>query len=216
MKIVTLASTKGGGGKSTLAVCLAVAAIADFKKVWLVDLDPQGSLVGWWRMRGRPENPELVLNNPLTIRMAEREMRKQRGNCDDDEIMIVDTPNSPLERINLTVSESQCVIIPMQPGPFDVLSADAINQIVVDQGKQAVTIRVVNRADARHPLLKAAIDEIAANGGGKPIIIGENFLFQTAILDGKAPQEMTGRGSKNVKADVAVLWSAVKGVLDGK
>ena len=47
MYTVTLIAQKGGTGKTTLAINLAVAAEADGLQTALVDLDPQASAAGW-------------------------------------------------------------------------------------------------------------------------------------------------------------------------
>ena len=52
MRIVVLASRKGGSGKTTLAGHLAVQAeLSGAGPVALVDSDPQGSLADWWNLR---------------------------------------------------------------------------------------------------------------------------------------------------------------------
>ena len=52
MKVIVLASQKGGVGKSTLAAHLAVEAErAGSGPVALIDTDPQGSLSAWWNIR---------------------------------------------------------------------------------------------------------------------------------------------------------------------
>ena len=53
-KIVTIAQQKGGAGKTTVSVHLAVAWSAmKGKSVALVDVDPQGSLGEWFEARER-------------------------------------------------------------------------------------------------------------------------------------------------------------------
>ena len=47
MYAVTLIAHKGGTGKTTLAINLAVAAEAAGLRTALVDLDPQASAAGW-------------------------------------------------------------------------------------------------------------------------------------------------------------------------
>ncbi|MCA6272007.1 MAG: ParA family protein, partial [Phenylobacterium sp.] len=51
MKTLAILSRKGGAGKSTLAVHLAVQAVAGGLRVALVDMDPQRSAADWWRTR---------------------------------------------------------------------------------------------------------------------------------------------------------------------
>ena len=52
MRVIVVASHKGGSGKTTLAAHLAVAAErANAGPVVLLDIDPRGSLIGWWESR---------------------------------------------------------------------------------------------------------------------------------------------------------------------
>ena len=51
MAIWTVAHSKGGVGKSTVAINLAVAAARDGKRVLLIDADPQGSSIAWRAIR---------------------------------------------------------------------------------------------------------------------------------------------------------------------
>jgi cellulose biosynthesis protein BcsQ len=55
MRILTIASQKGGAGKTTLAAHLAVEAErTGAGRVAVVDTDPQGSLAAWWNTREAP------------------------------------------------------------------------------------------------------------------------------------------------------------------
>src|ERR1051326_3507190 len=52
MRVIAVASMKGGSGKTTMAAHLAVrAAAAGERPVALIDTDPQGSLGEWWDAR---------------------------------------------------------------------------------------------------------------------------------------------------------------------
>ena len=58
MRILTIASQKGGSGKTTLTAHLAVEA--EHRKagpVAVIDTDPQGSLASWWNTREAPPPP---------------------------------------------------------------------------------------------------------------------------------------------------------------
>jgi len=50
-KVITIAQQKGGAGKTTLAIHLAVAWSQRGKRVAVVDIDPQGSLTYWHKLR---------------------------------------------------------------------------------------------------------------------------------------------------------------------
>src|SRR5476649_1783169 len=50
-KVITIAQQKGGAGKTTVAIHLAVAWKQCGKRVAVVDIDPQGSLTHWHKIR---------------------------------------------------------------------------------------------------------------------------------------------------------------------
>ena len=52
MKTIALITEKGGTGKSTIAVHLAIAARRQGKIVAVIDLDPQASAQLWCQRRG--------------------------------------------------------------------------------------------------------------------------------------------------------------------
>ena len=51
MKTVAISSQKGGSGKTTIAVHLAVCAERAKKRIAIIDLDPQGSALEWFNRR---------------------------------------------------------------------------------------------------------------------------------------------------------------------
>ena len=58
MNIITLASRKGGAGKSTLTAHLEAHANRPSRRCMLIDCDPQGSISLWHKLRGTAE-PQL-------------------------------------------------------------------------------------------------------------------------------------------------------------
>jgi len=59
MKTLGVIAQKGGTGKTTLSVHLAVQATRDGMRVLLLDMDPQASATAWWKRR-RDDCPELI------------------------------------------------------------------------------------------------------------------------------------------------------------
>jgi chromosome partitioning protein len=50
-KVITIAQQKGGAGKTTLAAHIAVALSQKGNRVAVIDIDPQGSLSYWHKIR---------------------------------------------------------------------------------------------------------------------------------------------------------------------
>ena len=75
MNVITLASRKGGAGKSTLTAQLAAQAHAQGKRVLVIDADPQGSLKLWHSLRpdALPKlvTPERGIDRALAFAMIE-------------------------------------------------------------------------------------------------------------------------------------------------
>ena len=66
-KVITISQQKGGSGKTTLAVHLALAFIKYHNlKVAVIDTDPQGSLGKWFMIR----TEKKVSNDNLTFKTA--------------------------------------------------------------------------------------------------------------------------------------------------
>src|SRR5262245_17617127 len=117
MLVVTLVSTKGGCGKSTLAECLAVEAARRGRSVFLADLDPQQSTAEWWRRRGGPDNPMMIASRGSMIRASRRDIRERRSERD---VMIIDTPGSDMTVIGEALHAADCVVVVVQASIKDL------------------------------------------------------------------------------------------------
>jgi len=79
MKVITVSSRKGGGGKSTIARHLAVEAAAQgFGPVCIVDADPMLGLAQWWSRRSSDE-PRLLHSLPDTEPVTPANIRRMLG-----------------------------------------------------------------------------------------------------------------------------------------
>ena len=89
-RIVTVAQQKGGAGKTTLVIQLATALAAAGRRVAVVDIDPQGSLTAWMRLREQrgPSVPELRFSMVGGWRLPV-ELDRLRGEHD---VVVIDSP----------------------------------------------------------------------------------------------------------------------------
>ena len=86
MHTIAIINAKGGSGKTTLALHLAVAAVQQGRDVAVVDLDPQLTAVNWGQRRSSPE--PAVLGRAVSQVGAELERLAGFG-CD---VALIDTP----------------------------------------------------------------------------------------------------------------------------
>jgi len=116
--IVSLYSTKGGCGKSTLAVCLA-AYWSQSKKTVLLDADPQASLA-----LCRQE----VLHVPV-VQDTSKDIGKTIAKLAAEyERVVIDTAGYRRRKNTEALAHSDFVLIPCKPSPFDVREAlDAVD-----------------------------------------------------------------------------------------
>jgi len=113
-KVITICQQKGGTGKTTLAVHLALAFIKYHNfKVAIIDTDPQGSLGKWYMVRSEKK----ILNESLNFKTAslwgaqyESKILKK-----DHDVIIIDTPPKIESDARPSIEAADLVLIPMTP-----------------------------------------------------------------------------------------------------
>jgi chromosome partitioning protein len=128
-KIITLAHQKGGVGKSTLALNLALC-FKDQLRVALIDSDLQGSIYHL-----KEDFPELDILSPEKI--------SEIPNLDYD-LIIVDTPPYLSNRLNELFGYSDYILVPTKAGFFDVMAIRS-------------TLALIKFSQAQNQRLKAGI-----------------------------------------------------------
>lgn len=192
--IVTFAQQKGGSGKTTSLVQLAVAWMASGKSVSLVDLDPQGSLKRWATMREDiPCRASSDWKASGDIRAAAREA----------DIVLVDCPGNADILLRSTIRDSDLVIAPAQPSAMDIWALDPVVEMA---GKEKTPIHVLlNRVPPSGGAEAQARETITA-----PLLsaaLGNRVVFQQAFAKGKSAAELQPRSkaAQEVQAAAAEI-----------
>ena len=114
MKVLVLASQKGGAGKTTIAAHVGVAAeLADAGPVVLIDTDPQGSLSAWWNSR-EADTPALA-STTLAELPEKLAALAQAG----FKLAVIDTPPAITEAIRDVVKLADFCLLYTSPSPRD-------------------------------------------------------------------------------------------------
>ena len=195
-KVITIAQQKGGTGKTTLAVNLALAFIKYHNlKVAIIDTDPQGSLGKWFMIRSEKK----ISNQNLTFKTAslwgaqyESKILKQ-----DHDIVIIDTPPKIESDARPAIEAANLVIIPVAPSPVDFWATESIIEIA-KKAKRKILIQI-NRANHLSKLISKTHEYIKSiNISAPKTLIGHRQIFIASMGEGKTVVEKQ-RKSKAVE-----------------
>ncbi|WP_316239059.1 ParA family protein [Bradyrhizobium sp. SZCCHNR1015] len=112
-RIITLATLKGGSGKSTVATCLAVHWHLAGRRVVLVDADPQRSVV-------RLAERERALAGLRVVEDATEGVWRTAKELAKSALVIIDTPGFRTPSTLGALAAADLVIVPVKPSPLDV------------------------------------------------------------------------------------------------
>ena len=186
-KVITISQQKGGTGKTTLAVHLALAFIKYHNlKVAIIDTDPQGSLGKWFVIRSEKK----VSNVNLTFKTASLWGAQYESKTlkKDNDIVIIDTPPKIESDARPSIEASDLVIIPMTPSHVDFWATEAIIEIA-KKAKKKILIQI-NRANRRSKLISKTNEYInSINVNAFKTIIGHRQIFAASMGEGKTAVE---------------------------
>ncbi len=205
MNVITLASRKGGAGKSTLTAQLAAQCHISGKRTMVIDADPQGSLSLWHSLRkdGQPKlvTPERGLERAIAFAMIE-----------GIEWVFIDTAPTMWVVVQEAIRAATLVLIPARPGFFDLAAVQETVRVARERDcPYAVVINAapVKRDDKESGLVaqsRAYFEslQIPAWSGQ----ISQRAGFQSTLAAGASAAEVGPNTAAGL--EIAKLWSAVE------
>jgi chromosome partitioning protein len=208
VKTLAVLSQKGGAGKTTLAVHLAVMAQAEGQRVLIVDADPQRSASGWWQSR-EAGSPELVEAPPGQARAI-----LQAARAAGHTLALVDTAPHSERSAGEVAGLAELAIIPCRPGILDLRAIGSTADIV--RAARTPAAIVLNACppgrggEAR--LAVEARSALQAYGVPlAPVSVTQRAALAHALIDGRAVQEFEPDG--RAAAEIRALWEWIRGKL---
>ena len=200
MRIIAVASQKGGCGKTTIAAHLAVrASMVGHGPAVLVDTDPQHSLTDWWRERNDPSlalAPTDLDNLAATL----AQLRSQGA-----AVAIIDTPPALTTSIEQAIALADLVLIPARPSPHDLRAIGATVAMTQRAGKPFLF--VVNGAAPRASITAECVAALSEHGRVAPGILYQRTDFAASMIDGRTVIEAAPAGRS--AQEIADLWKCV-------
>jgi chromosome partitioning protein len=188
MKTIAMLSQKGGTGKTTLCVHLAVAAEQAGKSAVVLDLDPQASSAGW--KDNRKGDAPVVVSLQFSRLAPTLAASKENGAA----FAFIDSaPHS--DQVAMSAAEAaDLILIPCRPGILDIRAIAMTGKIAKLVGKPAFVI-----LNALAPQATGMVEEVRqaiAVHGLKlaPVTIHQRAAFAHSLIDGRVAMEAEPNG----------------------
>jgi chromosome partitioning protein len=205
MNVITMASRKGGAGKSTLTAHLAAFCHQSGHRCTIIDADPQGSLTLWHSLR-RGAEPQLRngargIDRALAMAMVE-----------GYEWAFIDTAASMWVVAQEAIRAATLVAIPARPGFFDLNAVRETVAAARERNKPYAVVlnsTPVKRDDKEAPAMtqsRAFFDKL-----GIPVWSGQisqRAGYVLTLAAGASIGEVAPESAAGVEIDT--LWSAIE------
>jgi chromosome partitioning protein len=203
--VITVAQQKGGAGKTMLAANLA-AAMAASRRVALLDIDPQRSLMRWHALRAKRTGAAVIGFSDVSGWRLAGELDALRRTYD---ILIVDSPPQIDTDAKRAIRAANLVLVPLQPSPPDLWAAEGTLKLAAEERRPARL--VLNRAPASGRL-RAGVEADIARLGHSVLasVIGNRTGFAAAFAIGlgiteTAPKSVAAAELRSVLAEIERL-----------
>ena len=200
MRVLAMASQKGGSGKTTLSGHLAVQAErSGAGPVVLIDIDPQGSLADWWNER-EAEAPAFAQTTVARL-AADLEILRQQG----FKLAVIDTPPAITMAIQSVIQVAELIVIPTRPSPHDLRAVGATVDLCERAGKPLIF--VLNAATPKARITTEAMVALSQHGTVAPVTVHHRTDFAASMIDGRTVMEIDPRGRS--AGEIEALWTYV-------
>lgn len=202
MQIWSVLSQKGGAGKTTVALHLAVAAVQAGKTAVVIDVDPQQSALKWANIRG-VDLPEVVAAVVPDLSRVLLEAAKL-----GIELAIIDTsPRADRDCIDIC-RRADFVIVPVRPSVMDIPAIEETMQLIEKAGQRAKSAIVLNAVPSNTSEGQEAAEVLASMGDLLPVTLGDRVDFRRALTGGQGVTEFAPKSK--AAAEAIELYKAVE------
>lgn len=205
MKIIAIGNTKGGVGKSTTTVNLAVAAALDGKLVMIVDADVQASSMGFRGVRENDNIKATAITTPT--------LHKDLGDLQGFDLIFIDAGGRDSTVFRSAVMACDLMIIPVLPSVYDVWAAGDTISMVREAiiYKPAIKPRLLlNQLMPNTIMARETLEELEKFKEDIPLLearLHSRSAYKNSVMQGLGVMEAEPKGKAS--AEVKALYDEV-------
>jgi len=196
MKAITFVTQKGGSGKSTLCINLAIAAEEAGRSVCILEMDRQATISDWAENRA-VETPEVA---QVDATQLEQVMASLKGSAYD--YAFIDTPGVDSPGTLAAIRVADLCLIPCRPTPADLRAFKPTLAAIYRLEKRFAFI--LNQTPPRSCRIRDAAEGLAVLGVLPDVNIVMRNDHQDAIGLGKGVTEYNPKGA--AAGEIRQLW----------
>jgi chromosome partitioning protein len=201
MKTIAVMSQKGGTGKTTLTLHLAVAAVRKGLAVAVLDLDPQASASGWKDSRAE-EAPSVT-----SIQSSRLTKSLEGAALGGAALAILDTAPHAMDGALAAAESADLILVPCRAGILDLRAIAATGKITRLAGKP--TYVVLNHAPHRAPrIIEDATEAVHQHGlEVAPVVLHQRAAYAHGLTVGQTAEEFEPGGKADHEVQALLGWA---------
>lgn len=208
--ILAIGNTKGGVGKTTLAVNLAIMRVVAGRDVLLVDGDEQGTATSFTELRAEQMGGAGYTAVSLQGAAVRTNVRQLETKYDD---IIIDVGGRDTGSLRAALTIAHTLLVPVQPRSFDIWAIEKVVELVREAREVNDRLKatvVLNAADAQgsdNEDAAAALQDIE-NVAYLPCPVVRRKAFPNAAAAGRSVIEHQPKDAKAIE-EITALAAAL-------
>ena len=208
MPVIAFANPKGGAGKTTTALLLAVELAAKGAKIAIIDADPEKWISQWGALPGKPDNIVIVSHvteDSIIDAIEEAEESAQ--------FVIVDLEGTASLMVSNAIGMADLVVIPIQGSSMDAKGGAKTIRLIRNQEK-------MSRRKIAHSVVltrtNAAVTSRSLRNVAEQLQAGGVDIFDTPIVERAAFRDLFDYGGTLSNLDRAQVSNLDKAIYNAR